>query len=51
MYPQQDTADTDANENDGAAIILNPAGPDHDAPIPGVTTDQDVTVVDTDTSI
>ena len=49
--PPQEPADMDANDDDNSDIILNPSGPDHDGLIAGVTTDQDQTVVDTDTAV
>ena len=50
MDPPKEPSDTNANDDDDTAIILNPTGPEHDGPIPGVTTDQYQTVVDTDTA-
>ena len=37
--PPQEPADIDANDDDNAAIIINPAGLEHVSPIVGVTTD------------
>ena len=48
--PQQEPSNIDAYDDDNAAIILNPAGPDHDNPIAGVATDQYQTVVETYTA-
>ena len=48
--PLQEPANINANDDDHADIILNPSGTEHDSPIAGVTTDQDQTVVNTDTA-
>ena len=47
--PQQETSDINSDDGDDKAIILNPGRPDHDGPIAGVATDQDQTIVNTDT--
>ena len=48
--PPQEPADIDTDDDEDMAIILNPASPEHDVPIIGVTTDQYQAVVDSDTA-
>ena len=48
--PPQEPADIDTDGDEDVAIILNPASPEHDVLIIGVTTDQDQTLVDYDTA-
>ena len=43
IYPQQGPANVDENDDDNVSIILNLAGPEHDAPMAGLATDQDQT--------
>ena len=50
IYPLQEPADIDTDDDKDAAIILNPDGSEHDGPILGVTIDQDQNVVDSDTA-